>query len=265
MSRDVGQALPPANPEFTNAWQALPPARHFDRIATRYDALWTDTAIGRAQRNQVWREIDGLFHAGDRILDIGCGTGEDAAHFAARGVHVYATDASPAMVRVARERGVTATVCSAEELGRIGKSFDGAISNFGALNCVGNLPAVAVSLASLVRPGGYLAICLMGRFCAWETLYYSVCLQWSKAWRRWRGARYHEILIHYPTVAEVRAAFGPDFELRRWTGIGLLVPPSYVKLPAALVRILAACDRILAHLPPLRGLADHRLFLLVRK
>src|SRR6185295_10016485 len=117
-------------------------------------------AIGRAQRNLVWREIDSLFHQGERILDIGCGTGEDAAHFAARGVHVYATDASPAMVQVARERGVAATVCNAEELGRLGKSFDGAISNFGALNCVGNLPAVAVSLAQLVRPGGSVAICL---------------------------------------------------------------------------------------------------------
>lgn len=237
----------------------------FDRMAARYDALWTNTAIGRAQRNLVWSEIDGLFHAGERILDIGCGTGEDAEHFAARGVHVYATDASPAMVRLARERGVTATVCDAEELGRIGRSFDGAISNFGALNCVGNLSAVAVSLASLVRPGGRVAICLMGRFCAWEALYYAARFEWRKAWRRTRGARYHEILVHYPTVAEVRTAFAPDFELRRWTGIGLLVPPSYVKLPAVLVRVLAACDRMLAHLPLVRALADHRLFLLVRE
>ena len=237
----------------------------FDRIARRYDALWTNTAIGRAQRNLVWREIGRLFHPGERILDIGCGTGEDAAHFTARGIHVYATDASPAMVRVARERGVTATVCNAEELGRIGRSFDGAISNFGALNCVGNLPAVAVSLAQLVRPGGSVAICLLGRLCAWETLYYAARFEWSKALRRWRGARYHDMLIHYPTAAEIRAAFAPDFELRRWTGIGLLVPPSYVKLPAAVVRVLAGCDRTLARLPLLRALADHRLFLLVRK
>jgi ubiquinone/menaquinone biosynthesis C-methylase UbiE len=262
---DVGQALPPANPEFTNAWQAKAPASPFDRIATRYDALWTTTAIGRAQRNLVWREIDGLFHPGDRILDIGCGTGEDAAHFTARGVHVYATDASPAMVRVARERDVTATVCSAEELGRIGKSFDGAISNFGALNCVEDLPAVARSLSDLIRPGGHVAICLMGRFCAWETLYYAVRLQWSKACRRWRGARYQGITVHYPTASQIHAAFQYDFELRHWTGIGLLVPPSYVRLPTPLVRLLAASDRLLARLPLLRALADHRLFLLVRK
>jgi len=71
--------------------------------------------------------------------------------------------------------------------------------------------------------------------------------------------------VHYPTVSEIRTAFAPDFELQRWTGIGLLVPPSYVKLPSALVGYLAACDRLLARLPLLRALADHRLFLLVRK
>jgi SAM-dependent methyltransferase len=241
-------------------------------VAARYDALWTTTPIGRAQRNLVWRDMDPLFQPGDRILDIGCGTGEDAAHFAARGVTVLATDASQAMVQVAQARGVTATMCSAEELTQIGGTFDGAISNFGALNCVEDLSTVAGSLAVLVRPGGSVAICILGRFCAWEALYYGVRLQWSKAFRRLAGHALacpspglQGIVVHYPTVSEMRAAFAPDFELRRWTGIGLCVPPSYVKLPAALVGLLAACDRFLARLPLLRALSDHRLSLLVRK
>jgi SAM-dependent methyltransferase len=235
-------------------------------VAARYDALWTTTAIGRAQRNLVWCDMDPLFQPGERILDIGCGTGEDAAHFAARGVAVYATDASPAMIQVAQARGgFTAAVCGAEDLAQIGGTFDGAISNFGALNCVEDLPAVASSLAGLVRPGGHVAICMLGRSCAWETLYYAVRLQWSKAFRRWNKVAYRGITVRYPTVSQIRAAIAPDFEVRRWTGIGLFVPPSYVKLPSALVGALAACDRFLARLPLLRGMADHRLFVLVRK
>ncbi len=264
-------------------------AAFFDRLAARYDVLWTITAIGRAQRHQVWREMEPLFHKGERILDIGCGTGEDAAHFAARGVAVYATDASPAMIQMALARGgFSAAVCGAEELARIGRTFDGAISNFGALNCVEDLPAVASSFSTLVRPGGHVAICLLGRFCAWETLYYGVRFQFRKAFRRWVGrtpwsARVpldpqadegvgcgpggppYSFCIHYPTASEVRAAFSPHFASQRWTGIGLLVPPSYVKIPSALVEILAACDHLLARLPFLRALADHRLFLLVKK
>jgi ubiquinone/menaquinone biosynthesis C-methylase UbiE len=245
----------------------MSPATVFDQVAACYDAVWTNTPIGRAQRDLVWREIDPLFQAGERILDIGCGTGEDAVHFAARGVTVFATDASPAMVQVARERGATATVCGAEELGRIGRTFDGAISNFGALNCVEDLPAVAGTLAALVRPGGRVAICLLGRFCAWETLHYAARLQFGTACRRWRRDRapYLEIAVHYPTASQFHAAFQNDFKLLHWTGIGLLVPPSYVKLPATVVSVLAACDRILARLPLLRALADHRLFLLVRR
>ena len=72
-------------------------------------------------------------------------------------------------------------------------------------------------------------------------------------------------VVYYPTTAELRAAFGRDFELRRWTGIGLFVPPSYVRLPASAVRYLSACDRLLARMPLLRAMADHRLFILVRK
>jgi ubiquinone/menaquinone biosynthesis C-methylase UbiE len=248
-------------------------ASPFDRIATRYDALWTTTPNGRAQRNLVWRHVDALFQTGERIIDIGCGTGEDAAHFVACGVTVYATDASPAMVEIAQARGgFAAAVRSAEELAQIGGTFDGAISNFGALNCVEDLPAVARSLSALVRPGGRVAICLLGRFCAWETLYYTAHLQFRKAFRRSVGhalacpsAGLPGITVHYPTTAEIRAAFAPDFELQHWTGIGLLVPPSYVSLPAPLVSVLAAFDRLLAHLPLFRALADHRLFLLVRK
>jgi ubiquinone/menaquinone biosynthesis C-methylase UbiE len=246
-------------------WQAKAPAKPFDRVAERYDAVWTTTLIGRAQRDLVWRDMDPLFQPGDRILDVGCGTGEDAAHFTARGVIVYATDASPAMIQVAAARGgFTSEVRSAEDLAQIDGPFDGAISNFGALNCVQDLPRVAASLGALVRPGGSLAICVLGRFCAWETLHYAIRFQFAKAFRRLNPAPYQGITVYYPTLAGIRAALAPHFELQRWTGIGLLVPPSYVKLPAALVAVLAACDRLLAHLPLLRALADHRLFLLVR-
>jgi SAM-dependent methyltransferase len=279
----------------------------FERLAARYDELWTETAIGRAQRNAVWRVIDKLFHEDDRILDIGCGTGEDAAHLAARGVCVHAIDASPAMVARASERGgFKAQVMRAEDLAKlvagetagptktherggfggqpatgvstswpeggadlVGRAsacqsersspfFDGALSNFGALNCVEDLAPVARALGALVRPGGHFAICTMGRFCAWETLYYGARFDFKKAFRRLPGRAAD---VHYPTVRELRADFAANFELTYWTGIGMLVPPSYVKLPARIVNLLARLDR----LPFLRACADHRLLIFKRK
>src|ERR1700676_2648834 len=116
----------------------------FDAIAASYDEVWTATPTGRAQRNQVWRWVDPLFRSGDALLDIGCGTGEDAAHFAARGLRVHATDPSGEMIRqAARRGGFTTEVARAEEIGANRGAYDGAISNFGALNCVEDIQDVA--------------------------------------------------------------------------------------------------------------------------
>ncbi len=240
---------------------------HMAFDAEQYDRRWTDTPIGRAQRELVWRNVDPLFQAGERILDVGCGTGADAAHFAALGVAVRATDPSPAMIEVARRRGgFTTGVLRAEEVASIAATFDGAISNFGALNCVADLPAVARGLASVVRPGGRVAICTIGRFCAWESLYYLARGQLAKAFRRIRGSAPSSlgVTVYYPTVRDLRATFA-EFQLERWTGIGLFVPPSYVPMPGPMVRWCGILDRALAGVPLLRAMADHRLLILVRK
>src|SRR5689334_10055234 len=106
----------------------------FEALAPSYDALWSDTPRGRSQRIQVWHEIDGLFGPGDRILDLGCGPGDDALHLAGSGVDVLGIDASSKMVELARLRGVRAERLAIEDLGRLGcptsGPFFGAISNF---------------------------------------------------------------------------------------------------------------------------------------
>ncbi len=159
----------------------------FDVVALRYDELWTCSTVGRLQRDAVAATWTRFFTTGDELLDLGCGTGEDAIHLEALGAKVFAIDASPEMVRVARTRGANASVLSIEDLAHIKGHFDGVVSNFGALNCVGNLKAVSASLAKLVLPGRYLAVCVLGRFCLWETLWYLLTGHPRKAFRRLRA------------------------------------------------------------------------------
>jgi len=47
---------------------------HLDDVAESYDRVFTYTVIGRAERNAVWRELTQIFHAGQHILKLNCGT-----------------------------------------------------------------------------------------------------------------------------------------------------------------------------------------------
>jgi ubiquinone/menaquinone biosynthesis C-methylase UbiE len=236
----------------------------FDRVASSYQTLWSGTPAGEMQRAAVWRFIEPLFPAGSRILDIGCGVGDDALAFEARGVHIIGIDGSSEMVRIARDRGIDASLRRAEDLDSLDESFDGILSNFGALNCVESLAALREPLARLTHPGGWLAICLMGRVCGWETIWYLLRGDRARATRRWSGEASSSVAprVFYPTIATVRRAFAPKFILHSWHGIGLAVPPSYVTAlsPGAIQR-LATLDRRLTSLPLLRALGDHRLLL----
>jgi ubiquinone/menaquinone biosynthesis C-methylase UbiE len=241
----------------------------FDRVASRYDELWTNTDVGRLQREAVWRHIDSLFREGARVIDLGCGTGEDAVHLSEAGVHVSAFDASLEMVRASRDRGVDANVLAIEELQSLAGNYDGAISNFGPLNCVFDLARLRRPLARLIRPGGHLAICVMGRFCLWETIHFLSRGQMSKASRRWGGMSDSASMglpVSYPSVRRMRRALAPDFSLSRTAGIGVCVPPSYVStLTPKLLAHCDAIDRRIAHRPFVRALSDHRLLVFARK
>ena len=241
----------------------------FDLLAADYDRTWTNSGPGRLQRTAVWRQIVQIFRAGDVVLDLGCGTGEDAVHLMRHGVTVSAMDASPAMVRIARTRGVNAVVGTIEELHAVDGTFDGVLSNFGALNCVEDLAALRSSLARLVRSGGHLAICLMGRFCLSESVHFLRQLQFRKASRRWTGRTYAKSLgmrVFYPTAREVKHALAPQFRLLRRTGIGLTVPPSGIAgLSSASLAARSRIDEYAAHWPMLRSMADHQLFIFIRQ
>jgi ubiquinone/menaquinone biosynthesis C-methylase UbiE len=240
----------------------------FDKLADTYDAAWTNTNIGRSQRAAVWRYLDPLFPPGSSILDLGCGTGADAAHFTANGASVFGIDASEQMVRVARKRGVNARCCYLEHLDSLNGNFDGGISNFGVLNCVPNMTALSTRLGRVIRPGGYLALCTMSPLCLWEACYFLKKAQGKQAFRRLSRGGVNtsvKVRVTYPSIRRLVSAFADNFKLLRWAGIGLFVPPSYVSgLSEALVERFQTIDSYLAHQPVLRIFADHRLLIFTR-
>jgi SAM-dependent methyltransferase len=269
----------------------IPASRAFEELAEHYDDRFTHSLLGRLLRQAVWRRLDACFKPGSRILDLGCGTGEDAVYLARKGMHVVALDAAHAMCETARRKteaaGVKervevryATIESLADNGTGGTAadaidervFDGAFSNFGALNCCTvDLASAARGLARRLRPGAPLVLVVMGPLVPWEWIWFLARGEPRFAFRRlhprgvlWRGAT-----IRYPSIGTLRRAFEPAFRCMSVSGLGFLLPPSYTEGWALrhprLIRTLDRWERRLASLPPSARLADHYLLELVRR
>ena len=254
----------------------------FDTLAQDYDAHFTHSHIGRAQRDVVWHEAIAAFEGKHSILELNCGTGEDALFLAARGHRVTALDASRAMIdrasmrklREAPDAPIAFQLLPTEHLSALPLTrFDAIFSNFSGLNCVSDLRAVAQQLALRTNSDAPALLCVSTRVCLWEAAWFLLHGNPRKSTRRWSGRSTATlngvtVTVHYPTVRALSAAFAPHFALRRMTGVGIFVPPSYLepwmqRLPRMLA-FMRRVDRIVCRLPLFRAVGDHVLLHLVR-
>jgi len=265
----------------------LPPAAAaFDAIADRFDGRYNWWLSVAAQRRAVRAALISVFPPGARLIDVGGGTGEDADFLICAGREVLVTDVSPAMVRIATEKlralgAPKPRVVPAENLWKLAEEreweglgpFDGAYSNFAALNCVKDLREPARGLARLIRPGGHAMLVLFGTSCPGEWLVQLAGLNGRAAFRRVSHGDVHarlggkDFTVRYHRAADIKRAFAPWFRLVSKRGIGIFVPPSAAE-PAIsksprLVAALEAMDRVVSR--PLAALGDHVLYKLERR
>ena len=249
----------------------------FDAIAGTYDETFTSVCLASLMRQAVWRRADAAFPPGSSILELNCGTGEDAVHLAMRGVHVLATDISAEMLRVTSEKVAARGVSKLVETAKVGwedldalpeQCFDGALSDFGGLNCVHDLVSIAAPLARCLKPGSPVLLCVMGPLALWEWLWFGLRLQPSKAFRRLRrNPQWRGIPLRYPSSSALARAFSRSFRVRRVSAIGILLPPCLESISQRYPRVIAALnrwERRLETVPPLPWLADHYLLELER-
>lgn len=251
-------------------------AEHYwDAAAETYEEKFSGTTVGKIRRRVVWGEMERIFHPGQLILELSCGTGIDAVYLGHRGVQILACDLSPRMIELAQQHAAKERpsrppefrVLATEHLSTLESEgpFDGAFSNFSGLNCVEDLSMVADTLGRLLKPGAHLLLCMMGRFVPMEVLWFLAHRNPQKAFHRLREprTRYDStpgLVVSRPTVAQIKRQMQPSFRLLNWKGIGIVVPPSYaesfaVRFPR-LMQQLAGLDRLIGPFPPFRSMAD---------
>jgi SAM-dependent methyltransferase len=188
----------------------------------------------------VWNIAGHRCAPGQRALDVGCGTGEDAIWLARRGVAVVATDTSTNMLQCARRKARQAGLAGRIQFVQgdaaslaVDGAYDAALSNFGALNCVPDRRAFGQALAARLRPGAHLVAVVMGPVCLWELGWHLAHGDARRAICRWRSGQpapvgRGSVAVWYPSPRRLAADLGPHFDLRQLVGVGALVPPSYL-------------------------------------
>ncbi len=198
---------------------------------------------------------------------MGCGTGDDAVFLATRGVRVHAIDVSPAMVdrtRAKAERAgvaerVGASVLPAEAVASLGAGFDGAYSDFGALNCTA-LGTVGEGLARALRPGAPVLLSVIG---PWPLpALVGRALFASGPFRRpVPDVEGVPVPVRHLTPGALRQALGPAFAWTDAWAQGVLVPgpmhERWVRRHPQAFGVLASLERAVRRWPGLRSLGDH--------
>jgi SAM-dependent methyltransferase len=242
----------------------------YDELASGYDEeLQRDGWM----RRRLWRHFDRLFGAGDRVLDVGCGTGIDTVHLAARGVRVSAIDGSSEMIARLRAKTKRMGALSAPDifvgqindvLAGLSGPFDGVVSSFAALNTVA-LDVFAESVWRLLRPRARV-VCHMlspgfhGRLAGVRRALFGGTSRAPEQVSIRLGGRAIEHLNLHPLEIH-RRYFARYFERRACYALGLLVTPGLEgRLPSHALDLLGGVEAMIGSSPPVLSLG--RFFVL---
>lgn len=165
------------------------------------ESKW-DATLYDQKHSFVWKMAGALLdlleaRPGQRILDIGCGTGHLTAQIAGSGAQVLGTDRSPEMIAQARAAhpSLTFEVADAREL-QFTNEFDAVFSN-ATLHWITQPERVAASIARALRPRGRFVAEFGGKGNV-----AAMVSAWERAWKKLSLPEPFPNPWYYPSVAE---------------------------------------------------------------
>jgi ubiquinone/menaquinone biosynthesis C-methylase UbiE len=216
----------------------------FSTQSAVFDQLYAQDAIINYKRFRVRAHIEKYLPPRSNMLELNSGTGEDAIYFAKKGHTVHATDIAIGMQEKLIEKRnannlankITTELCSFTQLAGLKNRgpYDYIYSNFAGLNCTNQLDTVLLSLAPLVKPGGYISLVILPKFCLWETLlifrgaYTTATRRFFSKNGRVANVEGAQFKCWYYNASFVQKTLKNHFTPIAHEGLCTLVPPSYI-------------------------------------
>lgn len=251
-------------------------ARAFSEASAAYDIKISRNFVNVAIREVELRALIHYSTDKNSILEIGCGTGQEALRFIrATGKRVAAIDISPGMIDFANAKmeshglkgSFNARVMPARDVALIQEKFDLIYSFNGALNNEPEISNFLTSLAGIAKRDAMFIFSLRNDFCLGETL----LLLFSGKRDVLRERRGKEVFVEvgaskiqsrYYSVREITDIVPREFRLIRLVGLAVVLPPYLAeKVRSRYLRILiSSLDRILGTLPIFRRMGDETFY-----
>jgi len=212
----------------------------FDQAAPTYDTHFTHSEIGKLQRKLVYQQLKKQLKNSKNILEINCGTGEDAIWLAQQNFNVLATDISEKMIEVAQSKSnVTNLIFKVLDINTLSEeteNFDLLFSNFGGLNCLTKNELVLFfnSAAKILTENGKMSLVIMPKNTIWEQFYFLLKLDFKNAFRRTKkvilaNVEGEKVVTYYYNPKDIVTLAETNFEFIEVKPIGFFVPPSYLE------------------------------------
>jgi len=216
----------------------------FDYAAEAYDSDFTYSRIGILQRERVWKYLSNAISQAKHleILELNCGTGEDAKKFAEYNFNVTATDISDEMLKMAKQKNQSENInFLKKDLNKITSTdfqekFDLVFSNFGGLNCIDEKGIVRLGneVNKILKHKGSFVAVIMPSFSIIETFYFLLKFQINKAFRRskkfvFANVSGQKVKTWYYSPKNFAKLMPSDLHILETKPIGLFLPPSYLE------------------------------------
>ena len=255
----------------------------FDIAAHNYDEVFTHSIIGKAQRKLIRNHfINSINKNAKNVLEINCGTGEDAIWLINQNYNVIATDISENMISIANtkvthnEKIFEVLDCKEIEKRFSPNSFDLIFSNFGGLNCLSQdeLQLFFKSAKKILTEKGQLILVIMPKNTLWEQFYFLLKGKFSLAYRRKKEMAIANVdgihvKTYYYNPKNIATIISKNYEIKNYKPIGFFIPPSYLekffKKRTKLLAILNFLENRITNFSFLSKYSDHYLLTLQKK